>query len=895
MGAAQLRMLTVLVALLMRAAAAWGTTPRVFFTDLTSGPKSGGQNNAGAFVTIYGRNFGASRSTSSVTVGGGPAGSYPVWTDTKITIQLGAAAVTGNIAVTTSTGASNAAPFTVRAGNIYFVATIGSDSGSGKYSSPWQTLMHARDTMKPGDITYVMNGVAQAGDDGSGWQTSLLLSNGGTATAPMALVVYPQAIATIGSVTGPPTGVRSAPRGGTYPNYWVFAGFTLRGQGAAMALWGSTGWRIIANDFSCPGGNGAGACMDTVESSSLAFYGNNVHDTGIVTASALYHGAYFGTDSNHLDIGWNTIANVHGCRGIQIHSTPQSGEPASGQNQYDIGIHDNTIHDTQCDGIILDTIDPSKGRIVVYNNVIYNAGEGPNNPEQSGNWSCIYVPGSTENGPPGSGMVDVYNNTLYACGTFASPPYGNANSGVAYGGGNAAIYMRVRNNIVYQTTTSLYPSGVPYLVIWNPSTGAVCADSANCTGILGTNNLFYGSGPAPKNTNIAGSVSADPKCVNVPQWNFHLQPNSPARSKGADTGLQTDQDGVARGGAEGHDIGAFQFVPGGIASLGCNPPVVLAPGAVSCDVSLAGDAPASGSTVSLASDNGSVVVPGTVQFTGGASDASFTATVAAVDTQETAAITASAGDGAGTWILWVLPWGTLAPALFAVVDAASYQSAPLTPGGVVTAFGLNLGPQSLAGIQLNGGQVSTALANTRALFDDTPAPLLYVQANQLSAVVPYEIAGRASVEVEIEVQGQFSNPVTLPVTTAAPGIFTLDSSGQGQGAILNEDYSVNSPSNPAPRNSVVSVYADGLGQTNPPGADGAVTGVGLSTAVANVSASIDGLDARVLYAGTAPGIVAGVFQVDVLVPEAATPGSSVPVVLSAGGATSQAGVTLAIQ
>jgi len=266
-----------------------------------------------------------------------------------------------------------------------------------------------------------------------------------------------------------------------------------------------------------------------------------------------------------------------------------------------------------------------------------------------------------------------------------------------------------------------------------------------------------------------------------------------------------------------------------------------------------------------------------------------------VDTQETAAITASAGDGAGTWILWVLPWGTLAPALFAVVDAASYQSAPLTPGGVVTAFGLNLGPQSLAGIQLNGGQVSTALANTRALFDDTPAPLLYVQANQLSAVVPYEIAGRASVEVEIEVQGQFSNPVTLPVTTAAPGIFTLDSSGHGQGAILNEDYSVNSPSNPAPRNSVVSVYADGLGQTNPPGADGAVTGVGLSTAVANVSASIDGLDAKVLYAGTAPGIVAGVFQVDVLVPEAATPGSSVPVVLSAGGATSQAGVTLAIQ
>jgi uncharacterized protein (TIGR03437 family) len=135
----------------------------------------------------------------------------------------------------------------------------------------------------------------------------------------------------------------------------------------------------------------------------------------------------------------------------------------------------------------------------------------------------------------------------------------------------------------------------------------------------------------------------------------------------------------------------------------------------------------------------------------------------------------------------------------------------------------------------------------------------------------------------------------LPVAPAAPGVFTLDSSGQGQGVILNQDYSLNSPSNPAPRNSIVSVYADGLGQTNPPGVDGAVTGAALSTAAAPVSASINGVDSEVLYAGTAPGIVAGVFQVNVRVPEAAAPGGTVPLVLAAGGASSQAGVTLAIQ
>src|SRR6476661_9364112 len=75
------------------------TSPRIFFSDLDSGPNIGGQKNHGVWVTIWGKGFGAARGSSTVTVGGGAAAEYPIWTDTKITFQLGSRAKTGDIVV----------------------------------------------------------------------------------------------------------------------------------------------------------------------------------------------------------------------------------------------------------------------------------------------------------------------------------------------------------------------------------------------------------------------------------------------------------------------------------------------------------------------------------------------------------------------------------------------------------------------------------------------------------------------------------------------------------------------------------------------------------------------------------------------------------------------------
>src|SRR5208282_6901710 len=102
--------------------------PAIFYSDLTSGPNSGGQSNAGAFVTIHGKGFGASRGSSIVTIGGGAAASYQSWSDSLVTFQLGSAAETGNIVVNVGSVPSNGVPFTVRSGNIHFVSYKGSDS-----------------------------------------------------------------------------------------------------------------------------------------------------------------------------------------------------------------------------------------------------------------------------------------------------------------------------------------------------------------------------------------------------------------------------------------------------------------------------------------------------------------------------------------------------------------------------------------------------------------------------------------------------------------------------------------------------------------------------------------------------------------------------------------------
>jgi uncharacterized protein (TIGR03437 family) len=225
-----------------------------------------------------------------------------------------------------------------------------------------------------------------------------------------------------------------------------------------------------------------------------------------------------------------------------------------------------------------------------------------------------------------------------------------------------------------------------------------------------------------------------------------------------------------------------------------------------------------------------------------------------------------------------------------ITNAASYATGALSPGEIVTLFGSGMGPASIVTATVNAlGLIDNALAGTRVLFDGVPAPMVYTRTDVVAAVVPYGTAGKASTMVQVEYQGQLSAPASYAIAPATPGIFQLGSSSWA----LNQDGTVNSPSNPATAGSIVVLYATGAGQTNPAGVDGSLAAVPFPAPVGKVSVTIGGASALIVYAGAAPGEVAGLMQINVTVPSGLP--SSAPLVLTVAGAISQAGCTIAIK
>jgi uncharacterized protein (TIGR03437 family) len=241
------------------------------------------------------------------------------------------------------------------------------------------------------------------------------------------------------------------------------------------------------------------------------------------------------------------------------------------------------------------------------------------------------------------------------------------------------------------------------------------------------------------------------------------------------------------------------------------------------------------------------------------------------------------------------------PQVTGVTSAASFAVGPVSPGEIFSVFGSDLGPAVGVGMQLNsaGTALTTSLGGTQLFFDGLAAALTYASAGQVNAIVPYEVAGKPTTQLTVEYQGATSAPVTLNVQAATPAVFSLDFTGQGNGAILNQDNSLNGKSRPAARGSVVQIFVTGGGVTNPASTDGWLTtligGQWPLLVTQPVTVTIGGVAApQINYSGGAPGAVAGLTQINAVVPTSVTPGSALPLVVGIGSWQSQSGITIAV-
>jgi len=235
------------------------------------------------------------------------------------------------------------------------------------------------------------------------------------------------------------------------------------------------------------------------------------------------------------------------------------------------------------------------------------------------------------------------------------------------------------------------------------------------------------------------------------------------------------------------------------------------------------------------------------------------------------------------------------PNITSVVNAASFAPGSVAPGSIAAVFGsfpLNAPsaapsvpwPISLSGLTMEFNSGNTSLQ----------APMVYASGGQVNVQLPWELPVETTAAITATVNGQTSPPQPFRLATFAPGIFSTNGQGSGQGAILDASYRLVDASNPTTPISTIQIYCTGLGAVTNQPADGAPAQSNpLSMTQTTPVVLVGGVSAKVLFSGLAPGFV-GVYQVNAKVPASAPTGNAVPVALSIGGVTSNT-VTMAIQ
>lgn len=515
--------------------------PVIYFTDIITGADTGGENNNGVYLTIYGKGFGATRGTSTVTIGGAAPAQYKIWGSGNsvntlldmIVVQIGSAALTGNVVVTVSGVTSNGVPFTVCSGNIYFVSPSGNDSNPGSFASPWLTPGKARSAMVAGDTVYFRAGTYNTVDNFGA--PMLIIGNSGTSGAYQNFLGYPGETAQLGD-----SSVSRAIYfwGNTTLQYVAIGQLKIRSSASSLSFQnviapgGCNHIRVVGNDAQTSG-TGEGVDFE-MPADNIVIYGNesgNNCPSGCNfdnRAYSVYFGGY-GAQSN-VDIGWNRLHDNLFGKSLQLY-----GHQA-GDTMTNFFFHDNLCYNNSMPGMTLGGGDPGVTGDVnvtnaqIYNNVFWNNAYGSRFAQGS-------IQLQTYNTL--SGTYKFYNNSFY-------------NDGVNHGNSLPSTIIEYDNLGV--SSSAFYNN-----VFYAPSSATTFFQST--ASFSGGHNVYFGIAssniPAADTTSIFG----DPKFSNPAGIDLHLGAGSPAIAAGqASNASVRDFDGDIR--PSPPSIGAFDVTGG---------------------------------------------------------------------------------------------------------------------------------------------------------------------------------------------------------------------------------------------------------------------------------------------------------------------------------------------
>jgi len=550
----------------VKISAAQAAGPVLFFSDLTSGPKTGWEGSAtkGAAVTIWGKNFGTTRGSNYVTVNGAQITEYAEWgvTGTANGIPRGLERITfwlnsncadgaGTISITIGGITSNTLPFTVRSGRIFFISvTDGSNSYNGQYSTrtghtgsdgPWKDFYTAlnqnNSIVTAGATIYVKGGTYTTGDPSE--NTSFLdfrsMGDAGTSANPIVLTAYPGEVPIAnlsGKGHGFSIGDSGCDTGQGCQNYWTIAKIKMI-NGSMGPNIRSHHVNIVGCWFSGITGGGWSGIIDSDVGSYVNLYGNYFYNCGNTDGDAAY------THTIYLNGTQGTLSNYNVRYNEFDHDTYASyyGGELDIRAANHIDISENYWHDGSNQPLYLSAEGGSISYIYFYNNIASNMNIIPSatDPASTGEY-CLHLNDLDS-------TSRIYNNTLYNCPINPS----EAVIGV-YGAFSSHSNVTSANNIIYGSSPSQ-----PALYIESNGT------------FNSTNDLYYNvTVPSGSGVTMTGARITNPLFV-ANGSDFHLQSSNPAIDAGTSAVssiVATDYDFISRPQGSGYDIGAYEYVSG---------------------------------------------------------------------------------------------------------------------------------------------------------------------------------------------------------------------------------------------------------------------------------------------------------------------------------------------